>query len=190
MAQHKWKKEEEETIRSMTWDDGFSASVVADKVATMWGFHVTRNMVLGVLHRRGWAGAHKEVPKLTKAAKMRASAAGRRAQSPSPQFGFPSPKSSVVVREPVELPVEDQKPHNCYALTHIDPEKERPNHTCQWFYGDPLVDPFGFCPVKKVPGLPYCNKHAAKAFQPPQPKSRSVQSVPASAPVEPETEKV
>lgn len=39
--------------------------------------------------------------------------------------------------------------------------------TCRWYIGDPTHPGSGFCPEKAVSGLPYCEAHAKRAFQPP-----------------------
>lgn len=163
-----WTDDEKETMRRLTWTDGMSATDVALHCTRIWGRSVTRNMVLGVLHRNGWAGAVKEMP-ISRAKRKMANAARR---LKAPQFGFATPASTPVAKEPDALPEEDVKPANCYPLTHRDRSKERPDHTCQWFYGDPLVDPYGFCPNDKVIGLPYCDVHARKAYQPTEVKQR------------------
>ena len=43
---------------------------------------------------------------------------------------------------------------------------------CRWPIGDPQQADFHFCGKKKVAGLPYCEVHARRAFQPPQPRRR------------------
>ena len=40
------------------------------------------------------------------------------------------------------------------------------NH-CRWPYGDPQTKDFHFCGGEKVMGLPYCDYHCRRAFQPP-----------------------
>ena len=44
--------------------------------------------------------------------------------------------------------------------------------SCRWPIGDPQMADFHFCGKNKVPGLPYCEFHARRAFQPPQPRRR------------------
>ncbi len=44
--------------------------------------------------------------------------------------------------------------------------------SCRWPIGDPQLADFHFCGKDKVPGLPYCEFHARRAFQPPQPRRR------------------
>jgi GcrA cell cycle regulator len=43
---------------------------------------------------------------------------------------------------------------------------------CRWPIGDPQQSDFHFCGKKKVTGLPYCEVHARRAFQPPQARRR------------------
>jgi GcrA cell cycle regulator len=43
---------------------------------------------------------------------------------------------------------------------------------CRWPIGDPQQADFYFCGRNKVAGLPYCEHHARRAFQPPQPRRR------------------
>jgi GcrA cell cycle regulator len=44
--------------------------------------------------------------------------------------------------------------------------------SCRWPIGDPQHADFHFCGKNKVTGLPYCEFHARRAFQPPQPRRR------------------
>jgi GcrA cell cycle regulator len=57
---------------------------------------------------------------------------------------------------------------------------------CRWPIGDPQHSDFHFCGKKKITGLPYCDVHARRAFQPPQPRRRDREvftpTVPVSAP--------
>ena len=43
---------------------------------------------------------------------------------------------------------------------------------CRWPIGDPQMADFHFCGKTKVAGLPYCEFHARRAFQPPQARRR------------------
>ena len=43
--------------------------------------------------------------------------------------------------------------------------RELKRNECRWPYGDPRQKDFYFCGKKKVPGLPYCEFHARRAFQ-------------------------
>ena len=43
--------------------------------------------------------------------------------------------------------------------------------TCRWPIGDPSQSDFYFCGAKSASGQPYCDYHAAMAYQAPQPRS-------------------
>ena len=67
--------------------------------------------------------------------------------------------------------------------------------SCRWPIGDPQEEEFHFCGKGKVHGLPYCEFHARRAFQPPQPRRRDIAmpqytTVAANAIASDETEKV
>lgn len=47
---------------------------------------------------------------------------------------------------------------------------------CRWPIGDPHLADFHFCGRTKVPGLPYCEGHARRAYAPPQAKRRETEA--------------
>jgi GcrA cell cycle regulator len=51
-------------------------------------------------------------------------------------------------------------------MTALDVLQLAANH-CRWPVGDPRTAAFYFCGHDKVPGLPYCSRHARSAFLPP-----------------------
>ena len=51
---------------------------------------------------------------------------------------------------------------------------------CRWPIGDPQHPDFHFCGKTKVAGLPYCEFHARRAFQPPQSRRREPAPAPAA----------
>jgi len=69
-------------------------------------------------------------------------------------------------------------------LDHVIPLNERryiqtlTESCCRWPIGDPQQPDFHFCGKKKIPGLPYCEVHARRAFQPPQARRRERDFVP------------
>ena len=56
--------------------------------------------------------------------------------------------------------------------------------SCRWPIGDPQMADFHFCGKNKVPGLPYCEFHARRAFQPPQARRRERELVEVAGPLE------
>lgn len=57
---------------------------------------------------------------------------------------------------PADIPVEARVPL-----------QELTDKSCRWPAGDPRSPDFGFCGAQRVAGLPYCECHSRRAFQPP-----------------------
>jgi GcrA cell cycle regulator len=68
--------------------------------------------------------------------------------------------------EELEIPLNERR--SIQTLTEV---------SCRWPIGDPQQSDFHFCGRKKVLGLPYCEFHARRAFQPPQPRRRDREAV-------------
>ena len=77
-----------------------------------------------------------------------------------------------------QLYLGDTEPYTPPAEELVIPMNERKyiqtltESCCRWPIGDPQQPDFHFCGKKKVAGLPYCEVHARRAFQPPQPRRR------------------
>jgi GcrA cell cycle regulator len=77
-----------------------------------------------------------------------------------------------------QLYLGDTEPYTPPAEELVIPVNERKyiqtltEACCRWPIGDPQQADFHFCGKKKVTGLPYCEVHARRAFQPPQPRRR------------------
>ena len=136
-----WTDERVEQLRSL-WTEGLSASQIARVLGG-----VTRNAVIGKVHRLGLAGraspSRAERPRLPSAPKVQA-----RAQSPA---------QPVVEEDPVIL----DDGSFATVLTIND-------RMCRWPIGDPSENEFHFCGRKPKNGSPYCEAHARKAYQPQQ----------------------
>jgi GcrA cell cycle regulator len=108
---------------------------------------VTRNAVIGKVHRLGLAGraspSRSERPRLPMAPKV-----SMRAHVP------PAP---IVEEDPLTF---DDGSH-ATVLTIND-------RMCRWPIGDPSADEFHFCGRSPKNGSPYCEAHARKAYQPQQ----------------------
>ncbi len=169
------------------WFDGYSAGQIASKLP----FEVTRNAVIGVIHRKGWnrspsVGAHNRLngPRVSAHKRMIKRAASKpKAKSPS-SFTATSPKTGLFVpgkelpREP--MPVEDVPPADLVKFADLSERQ------CKWIYGDPREPSHGFCGKPVVPGLSWCALHKQRVFNPPQPRIRrpEVERVPTIADLE------
>lgn len=157
-----WTDERVELLKKL-WAEGLSASQVAKQLGG-----VTRNAVIGKIHRLGLSG------RATTNRAPRARPAAPRAAAPRPaQTAAPRPveakEEAPTVREPMprtELPVEIEPGKRATVLTLTE-------HTCKWPIGDPGTEEFHFCGRRADPSMPYCAEHARLAYQPVQPRRRN-----------------
>jgi GcrA cell cycle regulator len=149
-----WTDERVEMLKKL-WADGLSASQIA---AVLGG--VTRNAVIGKVHRLGLSGRAK-----------------------SASSGVPRPRKPRTHMLRVARPV--SRGSNALALAYdMDPEPEPElidniipigqrrtllelnENTCRWPIGDPATPDFFFCGGKPLTSLPYCHYHSRVAYQP------------------------
>lgn len=133
-----WTEERVEQLKTL-WTEGLSASQIA---RVMGG--VTRNAVIGKVHRLGLAGRATS----TRADRPRVS-------MPRQHIVRAAPEPEIVEEDP--LPLEDGKFANVLSVT---------DRMCRWPIGDPADNAFHFCGRKPKSGSPYCEAHARKAYQP------------------------
>lgn len=161
-----WTDDRVDLLKKL-WSEGLSASQIAGRLGS-----VTRNAVIGKVHRLGLSG--RATTSRMKSSRPRARAAtARRAQQQRPNFrqlGNPAFRSLyqsdaepfLPAPEEIDIPIGDRK--SLQALMEND---------CRWPIGDPQHEDFHFCNRHKVPGLPYCEFHSKRAFQPPQTRKRT-----------------
>ena len=140
-----WTDERVEQLKQL-WTDGLSASQIA---RVMGG--VTRNAVIGKVHRLGLAGragpARSERPRsVAHRSVVRVAAV---------------PEPVIVEHDPVVL--DDGSFATVLTLT---------DRMCKWPIGDPSEGQFHFCGHRPKAGSPYCEAHARKAYQPPAARQR------------------
>jgi len=155
-----WTEDRVATL-SKLWADGLSASQIAKQLGG-----VTRNAVIGKVHRLGLSGRAK--PSRPKPAKPATAAKPKLAPKPArtaAKAAAPKPKPAPKEQLPVsvEQPPLEAKPlqDGTYAtiLTITD-------HMCKFPIGDPKADEFRFCGRKTDPDEPYCTPHSMVAYQP------------------------
>jgi GcrA cell cycle regulator len=151
-----WTDERVETLKKL-WAEGHSASQIAGELGG-----VTRNAVIGKVHRLGLAGR----------AKSPASTAPRprkpRAASHMLRVSRPSTRGNTALAHAYELEV-DAEPE---FIDNVIPLGQRRNllelteETCRWPIGDPGTPEFFFCGGQALTSLPYCAYHSRVAYQP------------------------
>ncbi|MFZ5719266.1 MAG: GcrA family cell cycle regulator [Pseudomonadota bacterium] len=152
-----WTDERVELLKKL-WQDGLSASQIAKQLGG-----VTRNAVIGKVHRLGLSGRaapskpQRTVFKAPRPARPAAAApsAPRRIAEPASAHAPPTPVRHV-----------DEKPGTATVLT-------LGAHMCKWPIGDPASDSFTFCGRRSEETGPYCHEHAQVAYQPAQAKKKS-----------------
>lgn len=175
-----WNDERIETLKKL-WADGLSASQIAGRIGG-----VTRNAVISKIHRLGMSGRGAVGRQTSAASRARASQTfkfGQRGAPPaqkvrrSAAIAFePDPEPYTPLGDDLDIPPAERK-----SLLDLGPTD------CRWPIGDPQHEEFHFCNRSKVSGLPYCEFHARRAFQPVKPQTRSKPAVPAHSAVERET---
>ncbi|MDI7776072.1 GcrA family cell cycle regulator [Asticcacaulis sp. EMRT-3] len=155
-----WTDERVDTLKKL-WQDGHSASQIAKQLGG-----VTRNAVIGKVHRLGLSGRaapSQPTRPLYKPARpartVAASPERTAAHAPAPRRTEPVISRPVTSNAPVTPYVES--PGTATVLT-------LGAKMCKWPIGDPSTDGFSFCGRVSSEGAPYCVEHARVAYQPSQ----------------------
>jgi GcrA cell cycle regulator len=163
-----WTDERVELLKKL-WGDGLSASQIAARL----GSGVTRNAVIGKVHRLNLSGrvtqprtSQPRAPRKTR----EPSHPGRPVSGPSmPTAGatalkaFARPEATprpVALPEPQPLRLIDLPKDGRITILHLS------DKTCKWPIGDPGTEEFCFCGHNPRDGSPYCEYHARLAYQP------------------------
>ncbi len=145
------------------WADGLSASQVA---ADLGG--VTRNAVIGKVHRLGLSGRAKTSSSNGSRTKRQARSSTyttRSTRAASRTRGATALKVEAEVEGEVRFqpkPDEDVVIPISRKLTLMELNEK----TCKWPTGDPQRPGFSFCGHNSKEATPYCKYHAKLAFQP------------------------
>lgn len=159
-----WTDDRVDVLRKL-WADGLSASQIA---AELGG--VTRNAVIGKVHRLGLSGRAKN----TSTAASRQKRAANRTPGYSKTNRSPRGQgTSVATTQRQAIVVDVPKP----TLLNIE-LLELSENTCKWPVGDPQDNDFAFCGNKSRDKDPYCEYHCKLAYQPAAERRRGGQRAP------------
>jgi GcrA cell cycle regulator len=184
-----WTEERVELLKKL-WLEGLSAS----QIAGVLGEGVTRNAVIGKVHRLKLSGRAKptsSAPRVRQAPRP----AARRVASPSSGGGMRSsgfgggggggsnlgvtrtarPMSAgAAIQGATALKMEEEFAVEMemapVAAELFIPVEQRLSllqlneHTCKWPIGDPLTPDFYFCGQHSEEGKPYCDFHSRRAY--------------------------
>ena len=157
-----WTDDRVDLLKKL-WAEGLSASQIAGRLGS-----VTRNAVIGKVHRLGLSG-RATTSRMKSHRPRQRMAAKRLAKSRYATIGNPALRALYNAETNVYLPPTEELVIPVAERKSIQTLTEA---TCRWPIGDPQNTEFHFCGKNKVPGLPYCEFHARRAFQPPQSRRR------------------
>jgi len=155
-----WTDERVEALTKL-WAEGLSASQIA---AELGG--ITRNAVIGKVHRLGLSGRAKSSNSSPKPRRPRVSPSMSRPSAPR-TIG-----NTALKVDTSPMPQREIKPRPVIVEELYIPPEERATiltlteQRCKWPIGDPSTDDFYFCGRNSDSGLPYCEHHAQIAYQP------------------------
>jgi GcrA cell cycle regulator len=165
-----WTDEVVEQLKQH-WIDGKSAS----QIASLLGNGVTRNAVIGKVHRLGLAGRAK-TPNAS-IARPRRIAAPPAHRIAGPRLGSHAPR---MIRGATALALAPQTLSELEAPEYesvVVPMSlrvtivELKESMCRWPLGDPATSEFRYCGSHTASG-PYCAYHGGLAYQPAQERRR------------------
>ncbi len=175
MSHRYWTDERVELLKKL-WGEGLSASQIANELPG----DITRNGVIGKVHRLGLSGRVK-ITSQPRAPRPKAAKPPRN----MPSLDFRSPATiatgiTAIARESIAQEAEESpvpaadvtpdvattpevvvalSPHGCSIIGLTE-------KSCRWPVGEPGTESFHFCGDTAGTGLPYCGHHARIAYQP------------------------
>lgn len=161
-----WTEERVTELKKL-WAEGHSASQIAKQLGG-----VTRNAVIGKVHRLGLSG---------RATPSRPVKRPPRLARPKPQVSQPAaatakPATSSPTSKPTKDPMLAPLSARMAPAAYVKPKRlgngdmvtvmTVSDSMCKWPIGDPADPDFGFCGHSTDGDSPYCTEHAKLAFQP------------------------
>ncbi|MDE2364611.1 MAG: GcrA cell cycle regulator [Hyphomicrobiales bacterium] len=165
-----WTDERVEMLRKL-WSEGLSASQIASELSN----GITRNAVIGKVHRLGLSGRAKAPSQATprpRPTKTIRSPSAPRSHAPivrgnlafalAPRILEAAPQPKAMLEE-VVIPMSER-------VTIMELRESM----CRWPMGDPSTPEFRYCGADAPIGEgPYCKYHARVAYQPAQDRRRA-----------------
>jgi len=162
-----WTDERVERLKKM-WAEGLTASNIAKELGD-----VTRNAVIGKVHRLGLSGRAKSTRKPVKRTVKTANAKTAKSEmkqsvtvntSTTVSVGNTALKAEVLAQPsiiPQRTPLEELviPLHQRASILQLN------EHRCKWPIGDPTDEDFHYCGRQKDPAKSYCDHHCGVAYQ-------------------------
>lgn len=156
-----WTDERVELLRRL-WEEGLSASQIA---AQLTG--VTRNAVIGKVHRLGLSGRVKAGDPVATVRKK----AAREADVEVIAEDVTLPPDVAPIAVGADLAIHSEPRPSAAELVAVAVSRrvtimDLRESMCRWPLGDPTSTDFHYCGDRSITGLPYCTHHAEIAYQP------------------------
>lgn len=161
-----WTDERVELLRRL-WLEGLSASQIANALQN----GITRNAVIGKVHRLGLSGRVKA--SAPSAPRQRTKPLRTPAQRPSAP-AMRGNTALAIKSLPMEVPRLQSAEDVVIPISERVTIMELKEAMCRWPLGDPTTTEFRFCGTRKpTEGIgPYCAYHSRIAYQPIQERRR------------------
>lgn len=166
-----WTEDRVELLKKL-WMEGLSASQIAAKMGG-----ITRNAVIGKVHRLGLSG------RATTSRISRPRPKPRAPSNPARRNMFRSAGNTALKSDPdaEHETAPEPEPAPIQEL-HIPPGERASiltlsDATCRWPIGDPGAEDFHFCGRSPENAMPYCAYHARIAYQPADQRRRQKRAV-------------
>ncbi len=159
-----WTDERVELLRKL-WTEGLSASQIAHELAN----GITRNAVIGKVHRLGMSGRIKAASSVSSRPRMKS----MRPVHSRPSTPIMRGNTALALRQqPMEAPQPIEE--IVIPISEMVTILELKEAMCRWPVGDPTTAEFRFCGAKKSTNAPspYCPYHSRIAYQPLQERRR------------------
>ncbi|WP_029063904.1 GcrA family cell cycle regulator [Labrenzia sp. DG1229] len=172
-----WTNERVELLKKL-WSDGLSASQIAGELGG-----VTRNAVIGKVHRLGLSGRAKTSNSSAKPRRPRTSTVSpgsspKRAPQQPQSIGATALKADIDQAPVVAVkPTLERLPELVVPISQRASILTLTERTCKWPIGDPATDDFYFCGRQSDAGVPYCAHHCKIAYQPVADRRRERKSI-------------
>ncbi len=163
-----WTDERVELLRKL-WMDGHSASQIAAELAN----GITRNAVIGKVHRLGLSGRVKCAPPSSTPRPRPAAQRPQRLATPRPAAPIVRGATALAL-QPAQFVAAAQRPVDdvVVPISERVTIMELREGMCRWPLGDPATPDFRYCGGRSDITATYCAAHARMAYQPAQDRRR------------------
>jgi len=165
--------DERVALLTRLWNEGHTASQIAERFGD-----ITRNAVIGKVHRLGLSG--RAAASRFRAARIRVRSRAVPQMRSGGMGGYATHGNTALKADTETSPAEWNAPARRAFLRPVEQPAaemetgpvigllELKESSCRWPVGHPDQPGFGFCGCQKADHGPYCEKHAAIAYQPVQ----------------------